>query len=138
MRRRRASSPAAVADRPCRSPRRRPRCCAAGRRSRTRRLLSRVIGSGLCYSYCLSTKPVGKASNTVTLRKAVPLLLALGALVAAGCGGASDSNDATAAGGSGGGGGKTTLSLIGYSTPEVVYDEVIPAFEKTAAGKGVS
>src|SRR3954451_8635172 len=101
-------------------------------------LLSPVTGSGLCYSYCLSTKPVGKASNTVTLRKAVPLILALGALVAAGCGGASDSNDATAAGGSGGGGGKTTLSLIGYSTPEVVYDEVIPAFEKTAAGKDVS
>src|SRR3954471_14466865 len=100
-------------------------------------LLSPVTGSGLCYSYCLSTKPVGKASNTVTLRKAVPLLLALGALVAAGCGGASDSNDATAASG-GGGKSSTTLSLIGYSTPEVVYDELIPAFQKTPAGKGVA
>src|SRR3954451_3203149 len=101
-------------------------------------LLSPVTGSGLCYSYCLSTKPVGKASNTVTLRKAVPLILALGALVAAGCGGASDTHAATAAGGSGGGKGSTTLSLVGYSTPEVVYDEVIPAFEKTPAGQGVS
>jgi sulfate/thiosulfate-binding protein len=75
----------------------------------------------------------------VTSRKVVPLLLALGALVAAGCGGASDSNDATASGdSSAGGGSKTSLSLIGYSTPEVVYDQVIPAFEKTPAGKGVS
>jgi sulfate/thiosulfate-binding protein len=74
----------------------------------------------------------------VTLRKIVPLILALGALVAAGCGGASDSNDATASSGSAGGKGSTSLSLIGYSTPEVVYDEVIPAFEKTPAGKGVS
>ena len=66
----------------------------------------------------------------MTPRKAVPLILALGALVAAGCGGASDTAG-------GGGPAKTTLSLVGYSTPEVVYDEVIPAFEKTAAGKGV-
>ena len=74
----------------------------------------------------------------MTPRKVVPLLLALGALVAAGCGGASDTNNATASGGSGGGGSKASLSLIGYSTPEVVYDQVIPAFEKTPAGKGVS
>src|SRR3954454_2465150 len=58
-------------------------------------------------------------------------------MTAAGCGGASDTNDATAASG-GGGKGSTTLSLVGYSTPEVVYDEVIPAFGKTPAGKGVA
>jgi len=74
----------------------------------------------------------------VTPRKVVLLILALGALVASGCGGASDTNDATASGGSSGGGSKASLSLIGYSTPEVVYDQVIPAFEKTPAGKGVS
>jgi sulfate transport system substrate-binding protein len=46
---------------------------------------------------------------------------------------------------SGGGGtaassgkGSTKLSLVAYSTPQVVYDEVIPGFQKTAAGKGVS
>ena len=36
-----------------------------------------------------------------------------------------------------GGGGGTTLSLVAYSTPQVVYDEIIPDFQKTAAGEGV-
>jgi sulfate/thiosulfate-binding protein len=64
------------------------------------------------------------------------LLLALLALVAAGCGGASDTSggDANAASG---GDAKTTLSLVAYSTPEVVYDEIIPGFQKTSAGEGV-
>ena len=62
------------------------------------------------------------------------------ALVAAACGGADDtaggssSSGATAANGAA----KARLSLVAYSTPQVVYDEVIPAFQKTAAGKGVS
>ena len=61
------------------------------------------------------------------------------ALVAAACGGADD----TAGGGSSssastGGGAKTRLSLVAYSTPQVVYDQVIPAFRKTEAGSGVS
>jgi sulfate transport system substrate-binding protein len=66
--------------------------------------------------------------------------LVAGALAVAGCGGASDDSggDATAASNSGGGGAKTSLSLVAYSTPEVVYDQVIPAFQKTAEGKGVS
>ena len=66
-------------------------------------------------------------------RLILPLLAAV-ALVAAGCGGASDSTTDT-----GGSSSKTTkkLSLVAYSTPQVVYDGVIPAFEKTAAGKGV-
>lgn len=57
-------------------------------------------------------------------------------LVAVGCGGSSDSAD-------GGGGaasastGKATLKLVAYSTPQVVYDQIIPAFGKTAAGKGI-
>ena len=33
--------------------------------------------------------------------------------------------------------GPTKLSLVAYSTPQVVYDEIIPDFQKTAAGKGV-
>jgi sulfate/thiosulfate-binding protein len=59
----------------------------------------------------------------------------LAALVVAGCGGSEDSKDsASASGGSGKGG---TLSLVAYSTPEVVYDEIIPDFNKTTDGKGV-
>src|SRR3954469_15970842 len=54
----------------------------------------------------------------------------------AGCGGASDSSGGGASAGSGGG--KTKLSLVAYSTPQVVYDDLIPAFQKTAPGKGVS
>ncbi len=55
--------------------------------------------------------------------------------VLAGCGGAADTKDAAAPASSGGG---AKLALVAYSTPQVVYDEVIPAFAKTTAGKGVS
>jgi sulfate/thiosulfate-binding protein len=71
-------------------------------------------------------------------RRTLLLLLALAALVAAGCGGASDSTDSSSASASSGGGKSTTLSLVGYSTPQVVYDEIIPAFRKTQPGAGVS
>jgi sulfate/thiosulfate transport system substrate-binding protein len=71
------------------------------------------------------------------MRRLILALAVPAALLAAGCGGASDSKDATAAG-STGGAGTQTLSLVAYSTPQVVYDEVIPAFAKTPAGKGVS
>jgi sulfate/thiosulfate transport system substrate-binding protein len=61
---------------------------------------------------------------------AVGGLLALLALAVAGCGGGDDSA-------TGSGGGK--LDVVGYSTPESVYQESLePAFEKTTAGKGVS
>jgi ABC-type sulfate transport system substrate-binding protein len=63
--------------------------------------------------------------------------LATALAVVAGCGGAADTKDAGAPAASGGGGG-AKLSLVAYSTPQVVYDEVIPAFAKTQAGKGVS
>jgi sulfate/thiosulfate transport system substrate-binding protein len=58
------------------------------------------------------------------------------AAVIAGCGGAADTKDPGAA--SGGSGAKAKISLVAYSTPQVVYDEVIPAFAKTPAGQGVS
>ncbi len=59
------------------------------------------------------------------------------ALVAAGCGGASDERSGgTAERASGGSGDGSTLSLVAYSTPQVVYDEIIPAFQKTENGKG--
>ncbi|HET6449428.1 MAG TPA: sulfate ABC transporter substrate-binding protein [Conexibacter sp.] len=70
------------------------------------------------------------------VRKTLLALLTLVALAAvAGCGGASDSSDGADV--SGGGDAETTLSLVAYSTPEVVYDEIIPDFQKTADGSGV-
>jgi sulfate/thiosulfate-binding protein len=47
------------------------------------------------------------------------------AALAAGCGGSS-------------GGGGNKLTLAAYSTPKEAYSEIIPAFKKTSAGKGVS
>ena len=55
-------------------------------------------------------------------------LLALACLaalaVAAGCG-------------SGSGGGGNSITLVAYSTPREAYAAIVPAFQKTAAGKGV-
>jgi sulfate transport system substrate-binding protein len=67
--------------------------------------------------------------------RASSLLAVLVALVAAGCGGSEDSNEGSGGGGSEGA--KSTLSLVAYSTPEVVYDEIIPAFRETGEGKDV-
>ena len=69
----------------------------------------------------------------------LPLLaLAVVALVAAlagvGCGGSSSDSEASEDGD--GGGGK--LTLVAYSTPEEAYKELIPAFNKTPEGEGVS
>jgi ABC-type sulfate transport system substrate-binding protein len=51
----------------------------------------------------------------------------------AACGASGDAASATTAGESGG-----RLSLVAYSTPKDAYAELIPAFQATAAGKGVS
>jgi sulfate/thiosulfate transport system substrate-binding protein len=51
--------------------------------------------------------------------------LALLALVGAGCGGSSSS-------------GGSKLTLAAYSTPKEAYAQIIPAFQETSAGKGVS
>jgi sulfate/thiosulfate transport system substrate-binding protein len=70
---------------------------------------------------------------------ALVALAIAGALAVAGCGGSSDSSSATAASSSGGSGsGKTKLALVAYSTPQAAYDQIIPAFAKTPAGKGTS
>jgi sulfate/thiosulfate transport system substrate-binding protein len=70
------------------------------------------------------------------IRRTLAVLLALGALaVLAGCGGSSDERGGTDV--SGGDAAKTTLSLVAYSTPQVVYDEIIPDFQRTSAGAGV-
>src|SRR3954471_23711382 len=57
-------------------------------------------------------------------------LTLLAVLVAAGCGGQSG---ASSGGGSGG-----KLALVAYSTPQEAYEKIIPAFQKTPAGQGVS
>jgi sulfate/thiosulfate-binding protein len=58
-------------------------------------------------------------------------LAALVLLVVTACGGVSES-------GAAGSSGSTKLTLVAYSTPQEAYEELIPAFQKTAAGKGVS
>ena len=58
------------------------------------------------------------------------LALPLAVLAASGCGGTGNE--------SGGGGGGDSLSLVAYSTPKEAYEEIIPAFQKTEAGKGVN
>ena len=64
---------------------------------------------------------------------------ALAVLALAGCGGADDTagGGSSASASSGDGGSSKSISLVAYSTPQVVYDEIIPAFNKTPAGEGV-
>jgi sulfate transport system substrate-binding protein len=52
--------------------------------------------------------------------------------VAAGCGGPAEDGAAAADGGG------ETVDLVAYSTPKEAYEELIPAFQKTADGKGDS
>jgi sulfate/thiosulfate transport system substrate-binding protein len=59
---------------------------------------------------------------------ALPLLV-LAMLGLTACGG-------TSSGASGGGSG--TLNLVAYSTPQEAYEEIIPAFQKSEAGDGVT
>jgi sulfate transport system substrate-binding protein len=66
-------------------------------------------------------------------RLAAALTLLLLPAVAVGCGGPAEEGAASSGDGSGG-----KLSLVAYSTPKEAYGELIPAFQKTAAGKGVS
>ena len=61
------------------------------------------------------------------------LALTLALLAVTACGGASDSTS----GGSSTDKGSKSLSLVAYSTPQVVYDEIIPEFQKTGDGEGV-
>ena len=83
--------------------------------------------------------PPRKPTNSMeivlmTRRLTAFLALALLPVVAAGCGGPAE--EGSTAGASEGGGAR--LSLVAYSTPKEAYEELIPAFQKTTAGKGVS
>jgi sulfate/thiosulfate-binding protein len=72
---------------------------------------------------------------SVKTRDLLIALVVLAAAAVAGGGGAADGpGEAAAASGSGD---KGTLSLVAYSTPQVVYDELIPAFGETPKGEGV-
>ena len=69
------------------------------------------------------------------MRIAIALLALSAALVTAGCGGSSDSSSGSSGSSSSGG----SIDVVGYSTPESVYQEALePGFEKTPAGQGVS
>src|SRR3954465_13506017 len=80
-----------------------------------------------------STKPmeIVHMSNRLSRLAAAAVALLLLTVVAAGCGGPAE----TAGGGDGSGG---KLALVAYSTPKEAYGQLIPAFTKTSAGKGVS
>ena len=56
------------------------------------------------------------------------------ALVLAACGSSASSSTSS----SSSGGGSAKLSLVAYSTPKEAYAALIPAFGRTAAGKGVT
>jgi sulfate transport system substrate-binding protein len=75
--------------------------------------------------------------RSVNLGLPAALLALLIAVFAAGCGSSDDStSDTSGSGGSGGGG---SLNVVGYSTPESVYQEALePGFEATPEGSGVS
>ncbi len=77
--------------------------------------------------------------QSVTVGLTVALFTMLIALVVAGCGGSSDSSSGSSpsSGSSSSGGAK--LDVVGYSTPESVYQERLePVFEETPEGEGVS
>jgi sulfate/thiosulfate-binding protein len=71
-----------------------------------------------------------KTMNTMQIRTRLATAVALIAAVPliAACGSSAN----------GSGGGRGHLSLVAYSTPKEAYAALIPAFNKTAAGKGVS
>src|SRR5436190_3222891 len=70
----------------------------------------------------------------MTRSRRAPTLTALAvlaaALVLAACGSSASSSSS--------GGSAAKLSLVAYSTPKEAYADIIPAFDKTAAGKGIT
>lgn len=78
-----------------------------------------------------------RSSHPTRPRTAIAVLVAgaMAASVMTGCGGAADSKDGAS---SGGGEGGSTVSLVAYSTPQVVYDEIIPKFNASEAGKDIT
>jgi sulfate transport system substrate-binding protein len=81
--------------------------------------------------------PSARLRRLVAVAAVVPAVLA-----AAACGGGSGgSSSASGSAGSSGSAVKAaggTVDLVAYSTPQKVYEKLVPAFQKTAAGKGSS
>jgi sulfate/thiosulfate transport system substrate-binding protein len=77
--------------------------------------------------------PARKRPAAGALRSLLFAAALLAALALAACGGSS-----TASGGGGGDGSGGSLTLVAYSTPEEAYRELIPAFNETPEGEGVS
>jgi sulfate/thiosulfate-binding protein len=74
--------------------------------------------------------------SSVKIGLPAALLALLIAVFAAGCG---SSDDATGSGSNASSDSGGSLSVVGYSTPEAVYQEALePGFEKTPEGSGVS
>jgi sulfate/thiosulfate transport system substrate-binding protein len=75
------------------------------------------------------------------VKNATALAVAILALVVAACGGASDEVGGTSdtpKAAAGAGGPTTKLSLVAYAVPKVGFDKVIPAFDQTPQGKGIT
>jgi len=76
-------------------------------------------------------------SKLSTARVAFAGAAVVAALGVAACGSSSDSSSSSGSSSSGSNSG-TELKLVGYSTPQTVYDDSLePGFQKTAAGSGV-
>src|SRR5687767_3227718 len=76
-----------------------------------------------------------KRTNSIdNVRRALAAAALLPVLALSACGGASDDSSGGSSGSAASGGG--TLNLVAYSTPEVVYDEIIPDFQGTPEGEG--
>jgi len=71
-----------------------------------------------------------------TYQVLITSVAATAALLAAGCGGGSTPSGTGDSASGGASGGK--LNLVAYSTPKEAYAKLIPAFQATAAGKGVT
>ncbi len=83
--------------------------------------------------------PIRARTTRRTATQAVlSVLVLIAALALAACGGSSSDSDDDSGGGGEGGGGGGNLTLIAYSTPEEAYKKLIPAFNATPEGKGVS
>jgi sulfate/thiosulfate transport system substrate-binding protein len=72
----------------------------------------------------LMTKRLSRLAAALTL-------VLLPTVAAAGCGGPAEEGQAA-------GGGGSKLSLVAYSTPKEAYEELIPAFQKSPEGEGVT
>src|SRR4051812_45162531 len=72
------------------------------------------------------------------MKSTTTLVVALLALVVAACGGSSDEVGGSSTPKAASGQSNTKLSLVAYSVPKPGFDKVIPLFQQTAAGKGVT